>query len=333
MPRNLHRCRSSSFFIDWLTSYLIISSKASKAAQKRNESQEPATSTDARQVRASTPLKHEPRSGSTAPPAAVRGTVTYNGKEGKDFPEIRTSKLDLNATPTWPDNGKPITDVDLDADLAENSKLWRLPGTDQTDFFNYGFDEYTWAQYCLRQQTMSNTISDQKSADAQMKAMFGGGNGNSGSAGNSSMPGGIPSMPGMPGPDDMNQIMQQMMSSGMDPNDPGQFFQMMMNNGGMPGMPGGQGQQGQQQGGGNFSQLGGGFGVGNQNRASPHPQSNQGFPPPQGPGGQHSQGDQGGFGGNTDGYSPQQLAIMQQQQQGGQGGGRGRGRGRGRGYH
>ena len=111
----------------------------------------------------------------------------------------------MNGTPVWPANGKPITDVDIDADLAEHSKPWRLPGTDQTDFFNYGFDEYTWAQYCVRQQNMSNTISEQKQADAQMKAMFGSGGGNSapggggGGGGGGGMPPGMPPMPGMPG--------------------------------------------------------------------------------------------------------------------------------------
>ncbi|MES1914289.1 MAG: hypothetical protein MHM6MM_006380, partial [Cercozoa sp. M6MM] len=28
---------------------------------------------------------------------------------------------------------------------------WAAPGADPTDYFNYGFDEHTWRQYCLRQ--------------------------------------------------------------------------------------------------------------------------------------------------------------------------------------
>ena len=47
---------------------------------------------------------------------------------------------------------------------------------------------------------MANTISEQKQADAQMKAMFGGsGGGNSAPGGGSGMPAGMPPMPGMPG--------------------------------------------------------------------------------------------------------------------------------------
>jgi pre-mRNA 3'-end-processing factor FIP1 len=94
---------------------------------------------------------------------------------------------------------------------------------------------------------------------------------------------------------------------------------------------GGQGQQ-NQQGGGNFGQQGRGVGGSNQGSASPHPQA--GFQPPTGPAAQNQQGDQGGFSANMEGYSPQQIAIMQQQQggQGGYGGGRRGGRGRGRHY-
>lgn len=272
-------------------------------------------------------VRQPPRTGSTKPPAATKdrtssphpsqpaakhqktehastpavpttqGAPTHGGKEGKDFPQIRTSKLDLNANPTWPGANKPLTFLDIDADLAENSKPWRLPGTDQTDFFNYGFDEYTWVQYCLKQQDMAGKIKDQKDQDAKMKDMFGGGGG----------PGGMPSMPGMP---DMNMMA---MMSGMDPSQMASMF------GAPPGM-GGPGMGGTPQPGAGFGQQGG---------ASPHPQGQQGFQPPTGPSGGSGQG---GF--NMDGYSQQQMAIMQEQQgqMGGGGGGRGRGR-RGRGFY
>ncbi|KAM0717088.1 hypothetical protein Q7P37_006940 [Cladosporium fusiforme] len=231
-----------------------------------------------------------------------KGAPTHAGKEGKDFPQIRTSTINLEANPNWPGVNKPITLLDIDADLAENSKLWRLPGTDQTDFFNYGFDEYTWTQYCVRQQNMAGTIAQQKDEDMQMKAMLGGG-------GMPGMPG--PAPPGMP---DMDQMMQMMMSQGMDPSkmDMNQFMAMM---GGMPGGPGGGGHTPQPGGPGFGGQ--GGFGG----------QQGQGqFQPPSGPSG----GGQGFGGGmNTEGLSAQQIAIMQQEQggMGGHGGGGGRGAG------
>nr|OQO16440.1 hypothetical protein B0A51_14828 [Rachicladosporium sp. CCFEE 5018] len=154
---------------------------------------------------------------------------THNGKEGKDFPSLRTSTLDLSANPSFPPINKPITYLDIDVDLATHSKPWRLPGTDQTDFFNYGFDEYTWAAYCLRQQDMSGQVTQMKDQDAQFKAMLEGGGG---------APGGMPGMPGMP-----PEMMQMMMQSGMDPGkmDMGAMMGMMgpMGNGASP-HPGGQ---------------------------------------------------------------------------------------------
>lgn len=222
----------------------------------------------------------------------------------------------MNGAPTWPGVNKPITEVDIDADLAEQSKPWRLPGTDITDFFNYGFDEYTWTQYCVRQQMMGNTINEQKQADAQMKAFFGGGPGGGGGGANpgggmgGGGGGGMPGMPpGMPMPD--AQQMEMMVQQGVIPPEFAQ--QMMQQMGGMGGMGGGQG-------------MGPGFGSG-QNSASPQPGPGQGFQPPQGP----ASGSP--FpGGNMEGYSAQQMAIMQEQQ-GPMGGGGGRGgRGRRRGW-
>jgi pre-mRNA 3'-end-processing factor FIP1 len=277
----------------------------SRSANQKPSEHLRTASVETKTPKPSTPLKQEQRRNSTAQPTTLRATLSHNGKEGKDFPEIRSSKIDINAVPKWPPDGKNITEIDIDADLAENSKLWRLPGTDQTDFFNYGFDEYTWVQYCMRQQNMTDTITDMKQLDAQMKAMFGGTG--SGSAADT-----------MPSMDEM------------------QFLQMMMGGGGpMPGMPGPAQQPGQvnmQNQGGFGAQPAGGFGAQPQNTMSPLPQAGQGFQPPSGPsGGQNQQGEQAGFAANMEGYSPQQIAIMQQQQSnmGGQGGRRGRNRGRG----
>ena len=230
---------------------------------------------------------------------------------GAAFPAQRTSTIDVNGNPVYPPQGKEILSVDIDADLAEEQKIWRRPGEDQSDYFNYGFDEYTWTQYCVRQQSMAGTIAQQRDEDMQMKAMLGmGGDPTGGAGGMPGMPG--PAPPGMP---DMGQMMQ-MMSQGMDPSkmDMGQFMAMMGGGGGTPQPGGGQG----------FGGPGGGFGG-----QSPHPQGQ--FQPPSGPGG----GQGFGQGMSMDGMSPQQIAIMQQEQNGmgGQGGGGGRGgrRGRGRG--
>ncbi|KAJ6523545.1 hypothetical protein B0H19DRAFT_1201274 [Mycena capillaripes] len=47
--------------------------------------------------------------------------------------------------------GRPIIDVDLSS-MAE--KQWRRPGSDISDWFNYGFDELSWEAYCYRRRDL-----------------------------------------------------------------------------------------------------------------------------------------------------------------------------------
>ena len=48
-------------------------------------------------------------------------------------------------------DGRPIFDVDM-TNLAE--KPWRRPGSDISDWFNYGFDEISWEAYCYRRRQL-----------------------------------------------------------------------------------------------------------------------------------------------------------------------------------
>ena len=134
-----------------------------------------------------------------------------------------------------------------------------------TDFFNYGFDEFTWASYCLKQETLRKEVVDQKKQMEDMQnflAMPGGAAGG----------GAMPSMPGMPNaavpgmpdmPPELQQMMQQMMASGMDPSqmDFNSFSQMMAGAGqaAMGGQAYGQQAQQQQQ---QQQQMGYGYGAG-----------------------------------------------------------------------
>ncbi|KAI3413683.1 hypothetical protein GPALN_011167 [Globodera pallida] len=56
--------------------------------------------------------------------------------------------IDLDANPTLKD-GSQIYDLDL---ATMEDKPWRKPGADITDYFNYGFNEESWNQYCERQR-------------------------------------------------------------------------------------------------------------------------------------------------------------------------------------
>jgi len=83
-------------------------------------------------------------------------------KPGSAYPPYKASSIDVDLNPIYQPNGKPITEIDMDADFPEDDKPWRKPGTDMTDYFNYGFDEFTWASYCLKQESLRKEITDQK---------------------------------------------------------------------------------------------------------------------------------------------------------------------------
>lgn len=221
------------------------------------------------------------------------------------------STIDVNANPVHPTTSKPILSTDLDSDFpSEDDKPWRRPGTDISDYFNYGFDEFTWASYCLKQQNLRKEVGDQKKQMEEMQSFLG-------------LPGGMPGMPGPPPsagpvagdrgtpavpqvsgpgpnpmagmppgmdmpPEMMQSMLTGMMAQGLDPSsmDPMTFMQhmqAMMGGGGQPGA--GAPQPGQQA-----------FG---------------GQPSGQGFGGQGGQDQMGAYGGY--------------EQHGGFGGGRGRG--------
>jgi pre-mRNA 3'-end-processing factor FIP1 len=215
----------------------------------------------------------------TLPSKTPAGTVPqFSDQSGTGFPAQRTSNIDVNADPVYPPLGKPLMQVDMVADFAEEQLIWRRPGQDQSDYFNYGFDEFTWEMYRGRQMHMAQALQQQKNDMTAMQHMM-----------QTGMPG-MPAMPTMPGPnpppnapsgpsagpnnpqamgpmggmppDAMNEsqmqmLMQQMASSGMDPSqmDFGTFMQMAGQGmgggfGGPPQQQSGGFQQGNQGGGG-----------------------------------------------------------------------------------
>ena len=132
-----------------------------------------------------------------------------------------------------------------------------------TDYFNYGFDEFTWASYCLKQDSLRKEVTDQKKQMEEMQSFLGmpGGMQMSGMPGPTATQVGMPSMGGSGDlPPEMQQMMQQMMAQGMDPSqmDFNTFTQMMQGapaGMGVQGFGGGQQAQGQQQ-------MGFGYGAG-----------------------------------------------------------------------
>ncbi|GJC94577.1 pre-mRNA polyadenylation factor FIP1 [Colletotrichum higginsianum] len=228
------------------------------------------------------PLKKEEASAGASPSDLPLGVPSAD----KAAAAASKSTIDVNANPDYPPVGKPITAVNIDEDLTENDKPWRKPGTDISDYFNYGFDEFTWALYAAKQEAVRGEFSGDAIAAGQKKMMedFGMmmmGGMNPAAAG--AQGGGMPGMAGggMDGmPPEMQAMMQQMMGQGMDPSqmDPSAMSAMFSGMQGQAGNAGGQGGQGQ-----NFNQ---GFG-GNQGQYGGYDQ--------QGMGG--GGGNRGGFGG------------------------------------
>lgn len=59
----------------------------------------------------------------------------------------------IDPTVTGMLEGRPVFEVDMAA-LAE--KAWRRPGSDISDWFNYGFDEISWEAYCYRRRELGD---------------------------------------------------------------------------------------------------------------------------------------------------------------------------------
>ncbi|KAK0620888.1 Fip1 motif-domain-containing protein [Immersiella caudata] len=169
-----------------------------------------------------------------------------------DQPPVSTSKIDVNAIPIHKQTGKPLTQVNIDEDLADSDKPWRKPGTDLSDYFNYGFDEFTWALYAQKQEALRGEYNQEAMAqhnkkmmeEFSMMMMGGMAPGMAGAAGPGAGGAGGSAMAGMDGvpPEAM---MQQMIASGIDINqmDPNTLAAMYAQAGGAgAGAQGGQGQ-------------------------------------------------------------------------------------------
>merc|ERR1712230_318154 len=215
--------------IDIITEQKDGSKAAPPSQPKYNEIRNISQRTTANEVVAKAPVVKK---------EATKGTPQVSGA---DLPGISTSKIDVNAKPIYEPAGKPITQVNIDEDLSENDKPWRRPGTDISDYFNYGFDEFTWALYASKQDSIRAEFSPDRVA-ANQKKMLDDMNMMMSMGMMPGAPGGA--MPGMEGmTPEMLQQMQQMMASGMDPSqmDPAMFGQ----GGAGAGAQGGQGFGGQ----------------------------------------------------------------------------------------
>lgn len=115
------------------------------------------------------PTKHPDAISRTTPqPQSAPSTQQQSAQQQQQqHPPTSTSKLDLSANPTY--NGQPIKSISLDSDtLLPADKPWRKPGADVTDYFNYGFDEFTWTAYCQKQESLREEYDPHKLMEQMM---------------------------------------------------------------------------------------------------------------------------------------------------------------------
>ena len=79
-------------------------------------------------------------------------------------PGIAKTGIDINAI----GQHEGVDIIDIDPSTFED-KPWRNPGADITDYFNFGFDEKTWAEYSAKQRMFRDELANQKKISRRIK--------------------------------------------------------------------------------------------------------------------------------------------------------------------
>lgn len=84
-----------------------------------------------------------------------------DGPDPSTLPPVRAPPSHPSIDPTIPGmaDGRSVFEIDM-TNLAE--KPWRRPGSDISDWFNYGFDEISWEAYCYRRRDIGELASVMK---------------------------------------------------------------------------------------------------------------------------------------------------------------------------
>lgn len=95
----------------------------------------------------------------TAPVEAATGTAEDGTTVSKPDTSVLppSGTIDLNAEGTY--EGQPVTSLDPEV-LKE--KPWRQPGANLSDYFNYGFNEFTWMEYLHKQEKLRQEYNPHK---------------------------------------------------------------------------------------------------------------------------------------------------------------------------
>lgn len=89
-----------------------------------------------------------------------------------------SGSLNIHAVGTFPtatNPSLPIIAADLDDDALFEERPWRRPGADLTDYFNFGFDEGSWKEYCQKQKVLREEHGGKRRIQNVFEAMASGG--------------------------------------------------------------------------------------------------------------------------------------------------------------
>ncbi|GMM50481.1 cleavage polyadenylation factor subunit [Starmerella bacillaris] len=127
---------------------------------------EPSSSTS--DIRASEPAKVEASSNALVNENDANETMNSGIANEENSTEAKNAEIDTNVNAEGSGNYEPprgTLDIDAVGTLNGQSiakfppssftdKPWRRPGADISDYFNYGFDEFSWMAYCNRQDKL-----------------------------------------------------------------------------------------------------------------------------------------------------------------------------------
>lgn len=98
------------------------------------------------------PQQFDPGAG---PSDAQQQQVEDDGVDTSALPPVKapSSHPSIDPSETGVYDGRSILEFDLN---ALTDKPWRRPGSDISDWFNYGFDEISWEAYCYRRRDLGD---------------------------------------------------------------------------------------------------------------------------------------------------------------------------------
>ncbi len=156
------RAVSTAFFESVLTIWIVAQPQPSLTTEytprERGTLTKQSSSTPQPASQAQTPLPPVAATPGTTEKLAAEGEKQESKDAGPDpntLPPATAPPSHPSINPSAPGifDGRSILELDLNA-LAD--KPWRRPGSDISDWFNYGFDEISWEAYCYRRRELSD---------------------------------------------------------------------------------------------------------------------------------------------------------------------------------